>query len=224
MKHGLTGYVRHKCRCDVCKAAAAEARKRSRARHLEKRRAESRAYQKANAEARDARVKAWRAANPERAAASDRARSKRYSEKNREALRERNRSWREANPEKADAAVRAWRAANPEKMRALAKARRARMAGAEVLEILDCDWLRLVARHDGRCAYCGDRTELQKDHVVPISRGGRHAIGNILPACRPCNSSKGNRLLVEWGGRAGRPPHPYLLTKRWQASCQRSSA
>lgn len=60
------------------------------------------------------------------------------------------------------------------------------------------DWDRLVARHQGRCAYCGWAGKLTEDHVVPLSRGGRHTIGNLLPACGSCNSSKGGRFLVEW--------------------------
>jgi 5-methylcytosine-specific restriction endonuclease McrA len=60
------------------------------------------------------------------------------------------------------------------------------------------DWDRLVARFDGCCAYCGEKKELTLDHVVPVSRGGRHAAGNFLPACRSCNSSKSSKLLVEW--------------------------
>lgn len=61
------------------------------------------------------------------------------------------------------------------------------------------DWLRLVRRYDHRCAYCGDRPEeLTIDHVVPVARGGRHGIGNTLPACRSCNSAKRDVLLVEF--------------------------
>lgn len=36
------------------------------------------------------------------------------------------------------------------------------------------------------------------DHVIPVVRGGRHAIGNILPACAACNGSKHAALLVVW--------------------------
>lgn len=60
------------------------------------------------------------------------------------------------------------------------------------------DWTRLKNRHNNRCAYCGESKPLERDHVVPLSRGGRHALANILPACRQCNQSKKDKFLVEW--------------------------
>lgn len=61
------------------------------------------------------------------------------------------------------------------------------------------DWVKLVQRFGGRCAYCGTAaTKLEMDHVVPVSRGGQHSIGNILPARRSCNASKNNHFLMEW--------------------------
>jgi 5-methylcytosine-specific restriction endonuclease McrA len=61
------------------------------------------------------------------------------------------------------------------------------------------EWERLKRRHDYACAYCGTKgVELHQDHVIPLSRGGRHAIANILPACQRCNSSKATSLLAEW--------------------------
>lgn len=64
------------------------------------------------------------------------------------------------------------------------------------------DWLRLVRRYDHRCAYCKVRPDaLHMEHVVPLVRGGRHAIGNVLPACGRCNATKGSLLLVEWKAR-----------------------
>jgi len=47
------------------------------------------------------------------------------------------------------------------------------------------------------CAYCS-ATPTSVDHVVPLSRGGTHWEGNLVPACKRCNSSKGTRLLTEW--------------------------
>jgi len=52
------------------------------------------------------------------------------------------------------------------------------------------------------CGYCGMEHETKRmhvDHIVPISRGGRHAADNIQIACQRCNTSKGDRMLVdEW--------------------------
>ena len=33
---------------------------------------------------------------------------------------------------------------------------------------------------------------------IPISRGGSHGVGNLLPACERCNKSKATKLLIEW--------------------------
>lgn len=60
------------------------------------------------------------------------------------------------------------------------------------------DWRRLCVRYRGCCAYCGERAPLTMDHVIPLSRGGRHAIGNLIPACLPCNASKSASYLIVW--------------------------
>jgi hypothetical protein len=36
------------------------------------------------------------------------------------------------------------------------------------------------------------------DHVIPLAKGGRHTIGNVLPVCGYCNSTKHSLLLVVW--------------------------
>ena len=58
----------------------------------------------------------------------------------------------------------------------------------------------LFRRDQNLCLYCGrsflDR-ELTRDHVLPISRGGRDLWRNVVAACRRCNQHKSNRLLDE---------------------------
>src|ERR1019366_2579273 len=49
------------------------------------------------------------------------------------------------------------------------------------------EWLAVRRIFHERCAYCGTKTDLEQDHVVPISRGGSNAIENILPSCPSCN-------------------------------------
>lgn len=109
-----------------------------------------------------------------------------------------------ADPEARKAAAAAWLAANPERRRAIAAADKARRRAAPGPGIRSRDWLRLLRRHCGRCAYCGTAGPLHMDHVVPIVRGGQHAIGNVLPACAGCNLSKHAALLVEWRRRRAR--------------------
>ncbi len=36
------------------------------------------------------------------------------------------------------------------------------------------------------------------DHIVPLSRGGRSRRGNVVPACKDCNSRKQHLLPTEW--------------------------
>ncbi len=60
------------------------------------------------------------------------------------------------------------------------------------------EWRRILRRALGRCFYCGDQAKLTMDHVVPIIRGGKHSIGNVVAACGSCNSSKNDRLVIEW--------------------------
>jgi len=48
------------------------------------------------------------------------------------------------------------------------------------------------------CFYCGSNESIQLDHVVPLSRGGNHSIGNLVPACASCNNQKNKWFITEW--------------------------
>jgi len=49
------------------------------------------------------------------------------------------------------------------------------------------------------CAYCGaGEVALQRDCVMPISRGGRYTVENVVPACGSCNASKRNDEVTSW--------------------------
>lgn len=43
------------------------------------------------------------------------------------------------------------------------------------------------------CQYCGTKSDLTLDHVLPRSRGGEDSWENLVTACNHCNVKKGNR-------------------------------
>ena len=56
--------------------------------------------------------------------------------------------------------------------------------------------INIYARDKYRCQYCSRKlpiVDLTYDHVVPRAKGGRTVWENIVTACEPCNSRKGNR-------------------------------
>ncbi|MET3904886.1 hypothetical protein ABIE35_003469 [Paenarthrobacter sp. 4246] len=95
---------------------------------------------------------------------------------------------------------RAWRIANPDKRYAQHINRRGRkFNNPGFVAVTDWEWRRMVRRNGYRCTYCGKRPDrLVMDHVVPLSRGGRHAPGNVTPACTDCNGAKGAMFVCEW--------------------------
>ena len=59
----------------------------------------------------------------------------------------------------------------------------------------------MFARDEYRCAYCGQvfpGEELTVDHVQARVRGGDRSGGNLVTACKPCNTLKGHRRLAEF--------------------------
>jgi 5-methylcytosine-specific restriction endonuclease McrA len=57
-------------------------------------------------------------------------------------------------------------------------------------------WLAILNANKHRCYYCKVKTRLTMDHVIPLSKGGKHTASNIVPACGPCNSRKHDKILT----------------------------
>ena len=55
-------------------------------------------------------------------------------------------------------------------------------------------------RGSGICHYCGKKFPpgaLTMDHIVPIARGGKSTKGNVVAACKECNTKKKHGLAWE---------------------------
>jgi 5-methylcytosine-specific restriction endonuclease McrA len=64
----------------------------------------------------------------------------------------------------------------------------------------------VFARDQWTCQYCGSRSNLTVDHVVPRSKGGASSWENIVASCAPCNRRKGNALPRQAGMHLVRTP------------------
>ncbi|MBK5187914.1 MAG: HNH endonuclease [Gemmatimonadaceae bacterium] len=81
----------------------------------------------------------------------------------------------------------------------------------------------LFARDRYRCQYCGrtqvelkPRESLTRDHLIPISRGGANEWTNVVTACSPCNTRKGNRMPEEIGMHPmTHPLEPHFVHLSW---------
>ena len=61
---------------------------------------------------------------------------------------------------------------------------------------------KLLRRDRFTCAYCGQRfaeCDLQCEHIVPLSRGGRWSWMNLVSACAACNGRKADRTPEQAG-------------------------
>ena len=87
----------------------------------------------------------------------------------------------------------AWEA---EGFAAVADGEHIRRERARARELRRTQWWKR-RRGGGTCHYFGGRfapASLTMDHVVPLVRGGRSTKGNVVPACKDCNTAKKYKL------------------------------
>lgn len=70
-------------------------------------------------------------------------------------------------------------------------------------------WEDIKNTFDNRCCYCGKERPLAQEHFVAQSKGGEYTLDNIVPSCKSCNSSKGDKDFFEWY-----PTYKYYSKKR----------
>ena len=104
------------------------------------------------------------------------------------------RQWQKDNPEAANAIKTNWRMKNRVKLREITEQRETVIKAGNVPSTYIKELRKLP------CNYCGNYFEGQMhiDHVVPIAKGGKHLIENLVSACKSCNLSKADKMLDEW--------------------------
>jgi 5-methylcytosine-specific restriction endonuclease McrA len=134
---------------------------------------------------------AYRANNPEKVKAARQAHKRNNPEMNRAcALR-----YQQKYPEKHVKATTAYRQRNKDKYRNYSQNRRVKKLQNGIYEISIRELKRILAKP---CINCQSKENITLDHIIPVSLGGTHSVGNIQPLCMPCNSSKGGRVMTVW--------------------------
>ena len=163
--------------------------------------AQTKAYQAENPEVVKRAGKKYRARNADlirrkrRATyvgnpSKDYAGHRRWVERNKEARSAYMRQWRIEHAERLKKYDVAYAAAHRTERAEIQNARRARQIGNGGSHTKE-QWLLLKRAYQHRCGYCrADGVRLTKDHAQPLARGGTDDIGNIIPACLPCNRRK----------------------------------
>lgn len=117
---------------------------------------------------------------------------------NSEEICAKNAKYRQENYEHRMNIERASRERNKDKWRPSKNARqsaRNRVINEGKFVILDKELRRV---YEAPCYNCGSMENQTLDHIVPLSRGGMHSVGNIGTLCLSCNCSKHARTITEW--------------------------
>lgn len=159
--------------------------------NIEERRAALQKYRDENREHVREKVRNWQRANKDK----QRASVNKWNQDNLEKLHKKQKEWRDANKERTSIKTKKWAEANKDKRALTAEKRRAQKALDGGI-ITAKEWKDLKEFYGNKCLCCGKTdVRLTLDHVVPLSKGGRHAIENAQPLCGSCNSSKHTKII-----------------------------
>lgn len=104
-------------------------------------------------------------------------------------------NWVTKNKERKKILDRQYQINNPHVYRNTKQKRKVKLAQNGVYDITRKELKKL---YESPCVYCANTKNIQADHVIPIARGGTHSIGNLVSACKTCNTSKGAKTITEW--------------------------
>lgn len=161
--------------------------------------------------------KIWRKNNPQASVSI----AKRYREKNREKMRQRTRDWYRNNLEYNRTRKQVYREKLSEKQKVrrkmlarrwysrnrscfiLATTKRKRLKDSQTVNLPAIKtWMReVLSRPMAKCYYCRSvvlTSQIDFDHVIPLSKGGLHCVSNLCVSCSHCNGSKFNRPFSQW--------------------------
>lgn len=175
-----------------CRVCESERGKKYYAAHLEQERKRRRKYHATHLEQERKSVKRYAAAHQEQT----REYQKEWQHKHQKQMIEYSRRYENAHREQRNKSRREYRLVHPGKSREYASRWHALRMNAGGSGFTAEQWSDLQKDYNHLCAYCNQGKPLEIDHVVPLSKGGKHDICNIVPVCRSCNASKHSSSLL----------------------------
>lgn len=127
------------------------------------------------------------------------AKNKEYSNLHPDVNKKAIKKYRNKNLEKCKKMIRDWIRNNRSKLTHYRNQRSLRKRTNGGKGISYEKWQEMIEGENKFCFYCGDYPEkLTMDHFIPLSKGGKHDISNIVPACMFCNTSKNNQMPLDF--------------------------
>ncbi len=101
---------------------------------------------------------------------------------------------RDKNKQGENQRVKKWVANNRDKVRNVYHKRQA-LKKSQMGVVPDDYWEILISLFGNECMRCGSTTNLQLEHIVPVSKGGLHDMSNFQILCKSCNCSKSTKTI-----------------------------
>jgi hypothetical protein len=124
-------------------------------------------------------------------------RQKEWRENNKEIYLESSRNWKKNNREQYLQNHKDWIKKNADLIKEYNRKRRAFKRGATIQNFTHEQLMQRMSIFGFKCSYCNGPFE-HLDHVIPLSKGGKHCLSNLRPSCQFCNCSKHNKNLFDW--------------------------
>lgn len=193
--HGtINGYQHYKCRCEACRLAKREYRKKYYVENTQKVLKQNKQYYEQNREQLLKYKQKYYQDNHDHLTEMGRKRSKEFGkidrERNRERIYETHKQWRLINKETRAAYLRNWRKTSKGELSVRLDQNKRR---AVPLDDISLEWTLILSGDP--CCYCG-KIGKTIDHIIPVSRGGKSDWDNLSSSCQSCNSRKREKSLL----------------------------
>ena len=123
-----------------------------------------------------------------------------WNRENKDRINEYNKKWNEAHPKRRKATLHKYDTSPKGKITNLLNVHKRldRISENGGNGLTPKEWEDIKKEHDYKCYYCGEKKELEIEHKIPVSRGGKFERENIVPSCKLCNRKKGTMTAEEF--------------------------